>query len=266
MAIRTRVPRPSSPLLLPARVLRRRYEVGPQVGEGSFGYVSRGYDAASGATVAIKQARPDALRRAHLQHEAAVLATLTHECIPSYLDTFEESGEWYLIEAWRSGVPLSQQRFFSLEQVLQIGQQCCSILSYLHLHGWVHRDLKPDNLLLDGETLSLLDFGCTRAIGEKPRCEGTKGYVAPEQWRRGAISFQADIYSLGMLLGCLLTDCTPEEVRQVGTFARLWETPAMLPSELLPLIALLDRMIALRPAHRPSLQEVQQILAEQARS
>ena len=119
--------------------------------------------------------------------------------------------------------------------------------------------------------LSLLDFGLAHLevsslhLHAAPEtlqlAAGTPGYVAPEQWDEGTVSPAADIYSLGMLLGCALTDCQPQEVVAVPSFAALWDDQQDISPEILPLLALLDWMIAWHHEKRPTLAEVSHTLS-----
>jgi serine/threonine protein kinase len=222
------------------------------------------------------------LKRAHFSHrhstalcyEAEILSTLHHPALPPFVEYFEEEGRAYLVEAWMEGTPMKHLRYFELEHILWIGRRLCGVLAYLHRQHLVHRDIAPGNILLDLEhqTLSLLDLGLARLSLPSPHLReapetlqltaGTPGYVAPEQWNEGMVSPAADIYSLGMVLGCALTDYEPQEVVAVPSFVDLWDDPRNIPSAILPLLALLDRMIAWHHEKRPTLSEVSRTLSQ----
>jgi serine/threonine protein kinase len=264
--------RPSA-LLLPPPILHQRYTLDKEIGHGGCARVYRAWDNQQGKFVALKRAYRREKHCEALFYEAEVLSTLRHPALPSFIDSFEEEGRAYLVETWLDGTPMKHLRSFELKQVLWIGQQLCAVLAYLHQHHLVHRDIAPGNILLDMEhqTLSLIDFGLARLFlpsASLPGASevlqltaGTPGYVAPEQWEQGTVSPAADIYSLGMVLGCALTDCKPQEIVAVPAFADLWEDPRDIPGELLPLLALLDRMIARNREQRPSLSEVARVLS-----
>jgi serine/threonine protein kinase len=229
-----------------------------EVGRGSFGCLYQAWDSQYNVPVAVKQAFDTSTGQGMLRREAAVLSRLDHPCIPQYIDLFEAEGKHYLVESWCAGKPLSQYPHCELEQILDIGQQCCQILSYLHEQDLVHRDLNPGNVLLaeDG-IVFLVDFGCARFKKEQRVMEGTPGYVAPEQWRSGLISPKCDVYGLGMLLGCKLTKTKPEDVRKVGgMFLNLYDDVSDLPPETLPLVDWFDRMITQQYRYRPDLLQV----------
>ena len=257
-----------TPLVFPRQLLKNRYELEDIVGRGSFGAIYRAWDCQRSIPVAIKQAHENDLSCDILFREASILSSLAFPAIPTYLDSFTLWGKWYLVEEWRSGSVMSSQRSFSFERVLWIGQQCCRVLAYLHANDLVHRDLNPNNMLLaEDDTLTLLDFGCTRFRKDSPVMEGTPGYVAPEQWARGLILDKADIYSLGMVLGCALTDCKPQDVRAAGgAFCNLWDNIDCIPQEVLPFLRLVDRMIARRFQYRPDLAEISSALGRVAQA
>lgn len=262
MALRSRLSKAPAALLFPPPVLRKRYAVGQQIGYGGSSQVFSAWDAQAAQQVVLKRAHLGEKGRLMLRHEAEVLAFLQHPAIPTFLDSFEEEGRCYLVEEWRAGSPLASLRFFSLARVLWIGQQCCEALAYVHEQGIMHGDLAPGNLLFTRRAFSLIDFGFARRSGDPPRPKGTPGYAAPEQWKTGRFNPASDIYSLGMLLGCALTDVEAEEVQRARSFRGLWDDPADLSASTAAVLALLDQMIAPSPAARPDLAEIQRTLTE----
>lgn len=260
MAVRSRILKAPAVLLFPSPVLQQRYSCLQEIGHGGCARVYSAWDEQRGRRVVVKRAHADPTCWAMLQVEAEVLQCLHHSSIPMFLDWFEEDGRCYLVEEWKPGTALKEMRFFALPQVLQIGRQCSEILASVHQAGVIHCDLAPGNVLIAEKGLSLIDFGLARRQGDPPQYRGTPGYAAPEQWNAGRYSAAGDVHGLGMLLGCALTDTQPQEVQQTRSFARLWADPGRIPAELLPLLALLDRMIALSPDARPDLAQVQHVL------
>jgi serine/threonine protein kinase len=260
MIVRSRVSKAPAALIFPLSVLHRRYAVECEIGHGGCAHVFRAWDAQAAQVVAIKRAHLSQKSEELLLSEAELLAGLHHPAIPAFLEYFEEDGRCYLVEEWRAGTPMKRMRFFSLPKVLWIGRTLGDVLAYVHSRDLFHGDLAPGNVLLAEQALSLIDFGFARCSSDPPRTKGTPGYASPEQWQEGMGSAAGDIFSLGMLLGCALTDTTPEEVQRARSFSNLWDEPGDVPAELVPLLALLDHMIAATPDARPALAEVQQFL------
>lgn len=261
-------------LFLPPPILHERYLLDTtSIGSGGSARVYRAWDTFQGKHVVLKRAHLTHKHAEALSAEAEILSGLHHPAIPAFIEYFEEEGRAYLVEAWREGTPMKHLRFFELEHILWIGRSLCDVLDYLHRQHLVHRDIAPGNVLLDLEhqTLSLLDFGLARpesfathgsdAPDVIERTAGTPGYVAPEQWNEGAISRACDIYGLGMVLLCALTDCQPHEVIAVRSSADLWDDPGTIPAEEVPLLALLDRMLAPHGERRPDLTEIHFLLS-----
>lgn len=211
-------------------VLEGRYIIDQKLGQGGMGAVYRARDLRlSTVTWAIKEMSqsqitgPLELQQARdaFQHEAELLAGLSHPGLPRVVDHFEQDGKAYLVMefvpgssllavAQREGLPLP------LPRVLDWARQICDVLDYLHNQQApiIFRDLKPANVMLtpDGR-IKLIDFGIARLF--KPGKErdtqafGTMGYSAPEQYGRGQTDARSDVYSLGVLLHQLLTGYDP---------------------------------------------------------
>lgn len=261
--------KPPSALFLPPPILHERYLLDPtSIGVGGSARVYRAWDAIQGKHVALKRARLSHRHSDMLSAEAETLSGLHHPSIPAFIEYFEEEGRAYLAEAWMEGMVMKQLCHFEIEHVLWIGRHLCEVLDYLHRQHLVHRDIAPGNILLNMEKqrLALLDFGLARPepcatqdhddSGVIERTAGTPGYVAPEQWNEGKVSPACDIYSLGMVLLGALTGCQHQEIVAVRSSLDLWETPATIPVEEVPLLVLFDRMIASDAAVRPHLTEV----------
>lgn len=269
---RQKQPRRKQPsaLFLPPPILHKRYQLdSASIGAGGAARVYQAWDTLQGKQVVLKRAHLSQKHRDMLFAEAEMLAGLHHPAIPAFIEYFEEDGRAYLVEACMEGTPMKLLRHFTFAHVLWIGRRFCEVLDYLHRHDVVHRDISPSNILLlmEKQALALLDFGLARPEPDatredalpsgKERPAGTLGYVAPEQWNDGVVSTACDIYSLGMVLLCALTDCSPQEIVSVRSSFDLWENPATIPGEEVPLLELLDRMIAADAAVRPHLTEVQ---------
>jgi serine/threonine-protein kinase len=158
-----------------------------------------------------------------LKHEFEVGKTLDH---PSIIKTYDfgnsrKDGAYLIMELFKTP-NLKQQIHEKLENLHwrldRILLECAEALEYMHKQGWVHRDIKPDNFLVDEENhIRLIDFNLTRKIkkglskllGNKMPVQGTYSYMAPEQIRGQAVDERADIYSFGCMVYELITGKLP---------------------------------------------------------
>lgn len=272
----------------PGDVVGGRFEVQALVDSGGMGSVYRGRDRVSGDTVAIKVLRfasEKIVRR--FQREAATLAALTHPAIVGYIAQGEaDDGTPFLAMEWVDGRPLSKViagRALPVADVIAMGASVAGTLAWVHARGVVHRDIKPQNLMVLGDDLArvvLLDFGVARAdaagrITGAETLVGTPRYMAPEQARgeRG-LDARADLFSLG----CVLYRCATGTAPFTGSdptavLAKvLFEEPARarvlradLPQELDDLIA---ELLAKDADKRPRSADVvrERLLAIDARA
>ena len=147
--------------------------------------------------------------------ESDLLKQLCHRGLPSFLGEYQNNGMLCVVREYVKGTPLDQyaaENEFSREQVILIGIQLCDILAYLHGQKppVIHRDIKPQNIIVDARgKIKLIDFGISRIYNEAAQedtvCMGTKHFAAPEQYGFLQTDSRADIFSLGVLLGWLLT-------------------------------------------------------------
>jgi eukaryotic-like serine/threonine-protein kinase len=219
--------------IAPGQVIGERYRVGQLLGGGGMGVVFAGTHLLLGTPVAVKlihsdlKDHPEAVQR--FLNEARTTAALKGEHIARVFDVgVLASGEPYLVMEHLEGCGLDQY----LEQHGPLGQaeavdivlQSCEGLAEAHAAGLVHRDIKPANLFLayrpDGQfTVKILDFGIAkRQHRDAPRLTdpgkslGSPWYMSPEQMLTAhAVDERADVWSLGVLLFELLTNCRPFE-------------------------------------------------------
>ncbi len=194
--------------------ITKGYELREQVGRGGFGAVYRAFQSSVGREVAIKVIlpqfanHPDFVRR--FDAEAQLVARLEHPFIVPLFDYWRDPEGAYLVMRFLRGGSLRDildAQSYSLEQTVDLMDQICGALVVAHRNGVVHRDLKPDNILLDDDGNAFLtDFGIAKANrhGEDDEDEesfaGSPGYMAPEQIIGNPVSAQTDIYSLGIML------------------------------------------------------------------
>ena len=147
--------------------------------------------------------------------EAALLKKLSCPAIPRYLAEYENETMLCVVRAYIAGLPLNEyaaQAHPSSAQAVSIASQICDILAYLHslTPPIIHRDIKPQNIIIDADDKAwLIDFGISReydaSAAKDTRYFGTVDFAPPEQYGFSQTDNRTDIFSLGVLLGWLLT-------------------------------------------------------------
>ena len=188
-----------------------KYHVLEVIGEGSFGRVFKGRKKHTGHIVALKfipkagKAEKD-LR--NLKREIEIMSGLKHENIIELLDHFETNEEIVVVTEYAEGELfqiLEDDGTLSEEQICNIACQLLSALYYLHAHRILHRDMKPQNVLLGkGGVVKLCDFGFARAMSMNTlvltSIKGTPLYMSPELVEERPYDHTADLWSLGCIL------------------------------------------------------------------
>ncbi|MEG3859137.1 bifunctional serine/threonine-protein kinase/ABC transporter substrate-binding protein [Microcoleus sp. herbarium12] len=201
-----------------------RYQIINKLGEGGFATTYTAKDARSpeNPLCVVKEIRPPQSNypqlleeaRQQFKKEAKTLRHLKDKCprIPALIESFEEKGNFYLIQEYIKGEPLSQElgsgKKLGEAQVIDLLLDILEVLNCVHSQNIVHRDIKPSNLIrqLDGK-IAVIDFGAVKAIsnlaiqgGEitQTRAVGTDGYMPAEQWKNQP-KFNSDIYAAGIV-------------------------------------------------------------------
>ncbi|HLO66785.1 MAG TPA: serine/threonine-protein kinase [Holophaga sp.] len=257
-----------------------RYILGPRLGQGGMGEVVEAWDTVLGRTVALKvltHMEPAAMVR--FMHEAQLQARLQHPNICSIYDIEVHQGVPRIAMQLVRGPDLeTASPDLEMAEILRICAQVAGALHHAHVHGLVHRDVKPGNVLLqwvDGAWQPVIvDFGLAMAVNESSltlpnALTGTPAYMAPEQVRgdRGLVGPHSDVYGLGGTLYFLLTGRPPcvstvtREVLRVKKERRFPSPRSLEPSIPPELEAVLMRCLAPAPGDRyPSMVDLQKDL------
>src|SRR5216110_291091 len=225
--VATRAPRVSDPVVSSAdselrahveRMLNQHYELDSEIGRGGMGIVYRAKDRRLKRTVAIKLLPPELAFRSDIKtrflREAETAAQLSHPNIVPIYTVDEMEGLVFFVMAYISGDNLAkrlhEKGVLNIEEVRRITREVADALAYAHERGVVHRDIKPDNILLDATSgrAMVTDFGIARAAteGDSGRLTatgmaiGTPAYMSPEQAAGDRdIDGRSDLYSLGVV-------------------------------------------------------------------
>lgn len=146
------------------------------------------------------------------RREAYTLQRLQHAAIPRIYDIEEDDTACYIIEEYMGGETLydflERQKCLPTSVISQYSIQLCEIIEYLHQNGILYLDVKPENILIRGENVSLIDFGgAIRKRDDTGVVFGTPGYAAPEQYD-GLAGERSDVYGIGCVLGVMLGEET----------------------------------------------------------
>ena len=205
-------------------VVADRYELNEVVGSGGMSSVYRAHDRVLERTVALKVlhdrlvAQTDVVDR--FSREAKLVAGLSHHNIVAVIDRGEYAGSPFIVLEYVSGENLKQllvrQGPLPVERALELTIEIAGGLAFAHQKGFVHRDVKPQNVLLNGKgEAKVTDFGIARPLeaqeGETQTGTvlGTCDYISPEQAQGRRVDERTDIYSLGIVLYELLTGKVP---------------------------------------------------------
>ncbi|HET8840257.1 MAG TPA: protein kinase [Ktedonobacteraceae bacterium] len=217
------------------RLIGGRYEVREHIATGGMASVFKTWDHRVERFVAIKVLRSldknDLKAVERFRREARAAASLIHSNAVTIFDFFEEASQYYLVMEYIHGPTLKQligqRRHLHPHETLEIASQVCSVLHVAHNRGFIHRDIKPQNIMLASSGASinnaagtgnllvkLTDFGIVRVAEEAGLTNsgivlGTADYLSPEQARGEKLSASSDLYSLGVVMFEMLTGRPP---------------------------------------------------------
>jgi hypothetical protein len=199
------------------------YQILEEVGRGGMAVVYRAYQSSLNREVAIKVLPPhftfDQQFVARFHREARAAAGLRHPNIVVIYDVGEQGGLYYIVMQYLPGQTIrqlvKQEGPLPPARVVRIVEQIANALDYAHRHGFVHRDVKPDNIFVgEDDHVTLTDFGIAKAasgtqLTQTGMVMGTPEYMSPEQAEGRAVDLRTDLYALGVVLYQMLTGQVP---------------------------------------------------------
>ncbi|WP_284746811.1 protein kinase domain-containing protein [Amycolatopsis sp. RTGN1] len=257
------------------KALGSRYRLGDQLGTGAMGRVFAGSDE-QGRAYAFKVLRDELVEDpelvARFLQERSILVGLRHPNLVGVHDLVVEGETVAIVMDLVGGgdlrARLTAEKSLLPAEVARIGAGVAAALAAVHQAGVVHRDVKPENVLMDGTVPRLTDFGISRLatatdLGRRSLLVGTPQYLAPELGKGLEATPASDLYSLGVLLYELCCGVTPFAGQSTFAVIRMHESalpgrPAGVPDQLWDVLSWL---MAKRPSDRPeSAQQVATIL------
>ncbi len=208
------------------KILGGRYELLEKVGGGGMAIVYKAKCHLLKRHVAVKILRPELVENeefvARFKRESQSAASLSHHNIVNIYDVGQEDDIHYIVMEYVDGQTLKEyikgKGVLNTYEACRIAMQICSALSHAHKNNIVHRDIKPQNILMDREgNAKVADFGIARAVTSATvtmagaNIIGSVHYFSPEQARGGYVDKKSDIYSLGIVLYEMVTGIVPFE-------------------------------------------------------
>lgn len=211
-----------------------RYEIREHIATGGMASVFKTWDHRVERIVAIKVLRSldksDARAVERFRREARAAAALAHPNAVTIYDFVEEAGQYFLVMEYIHGPTLKQligqRRQLQAREAIEIAAQVCAVLQIAHARGFIHRDIKPQNIMLarsgnaggglsdGGAWVKLTDFGIVRVAEDAGLTNsgivlGTADYLSPEQARGETLTASSDLYSLGVVMFEMLAGRPP---------------------------------------------------------
>lgn len=211
-----------------------RHEIKDLIGEGAMAKVYRAYDPEINRSVAFKVLKEDFCvddeYLSRFLREAKAAGALSHSNIVTVYDVGKIDKAPYimmeLLEGSDLGEVLAKKKKMSVTETLNIGMQLAKALGYAHKAGVIHRDIKPDNIIVmpDGETIKVADFGIARMDESEEAHKtqvgsvlGTPRYMSPEQALGETVDGRSDLFSVGVILYEMLTGMKAFDAKNMGT-------------------------------------------------
>lgn len=211
----------SSPEQIPCQI--GKFKITGKLGRGGMGDIYKAVQEPLGRVVALKVLPPQFSRDTEFTRrfeiEAKAISQLQHQNIVSIYEYGEEGDFRYFAMQYVDGQNLGQRmdhvKQLAIDEIIDIAKQVCRGLRYAHSKGIIHRDIKPQNILIDESgVVRITDFGIARIFAQSSITMtgvtvGTPEYMSPEQAEGADIDAQSDLYSLGILMYEMLTKKPP---------------------------------------------------------
>jgi serine/threonine protein kinase len=219
---------------LEGSLIAGRYEIREHIASGGMASVFKTWDHRVERIVAIKVLRSldknDLRAVERFRREARAAAKLAHPNAVTIYDFVEEAGQYFLVMEYIQGPTLkqliAQRRQLHARETIEVAAQVCAVLQVAHATGFIHRDIKPQNIMLalssgaaggiseGGAWVKLTDFGIVRVAEDAGLTNsgivlGTADYLSPEQARGETLTASSDLYSLGVVMFEMLTGRPP---------------------------------------------------------
>src|SRR5258707_11219307 len=228
-------------------VLAGRYELLKLIGQGGMGAVYKAHDMELDRVVALKLIRPELAKNPEVlrrfKQELILARQVTHKNVIRIFDLGQGDGFKFITMDFVEGQDLRalllEKGKLAPEQAARIMLQICRALEAAHAEGVIHRDLKPQNVMLDASgRVYVMDFGIARSaylpgMTQTGALIGTPEYMSPEQGRGEALTERSDLFSLGVIFYELLTGKSPYPAdAPLGTLWKRLQAKAKPPAEL----------------------------------
>ena len=210
-------------MLKPGTMLCERYKILEEVGSGGMSHVYKAQDLKLNRYVAVKVLKNEFSRDRNFvtkfRIEAQASAGLSHPNIVNVYDVVEEDGHYFIVMEFVDGITLKEyieeNGRLNMDKALDISLQIASGLEEAHEHHIIHRDIKPQNIIVSRNgNVKVTDFGIAKAATSNTLTSGAMGsvhYISPEQARGGYSDERSDIYSLGITMYEMVTGRVPFE-------------------------------------------------------
>ena len=267
---------PETELYSDSSSLSTRYRVNKLLGKGAMGYVYLAYDTVLDRNVAIKQLSPqlcdDEQFIGRFKQEAKALAKLSHPNIVQVYDLVEDAENTWIVMEFVEGDELAKRftpgKPLEFKFALDVAKQISQALEYAHSQGVVHRDFKPENVMLTPENkVKIMDFGLARythssGLTQVGTIMGSPAYMSPEQASGKEVDYRTDIYAFGVTMYVMFSGVMPFYGDMQSVIAQHLTAEPLPPkkhNKLLPKAVerVILNMLEKTPENRPgSMQEI----------